>query len=58
MLMGLVASAVLAHGDRVQGLGHGRPRPGCSASCGTDVNSGMSRYTFEVPSCPTASASR
>jgi putative tricarboxylic transport membrane protein len=48
MLMGLVASAVLAHGDAVKGLAMvvlGL----LFGIVGTDVNSGWQRYTFDVP---------
>jgi len=47
MLMGLVAAAVLAHGDMVKALSmvvFGL----LLGSVGTDVNSGMARYTFGV----------
>jgi putative tricarboxylic transport membrane protein len=48
MLMGLVASAVLAHGDAVKGLA--MVALGLLLGLvGTDVNSGWPRYTFEVP---------
>jgi TctA family transporter len=48
MLMGLVASAVMSHGDPVKGLA--MVVLGLALGlCGVDVNSGMSRYTFEVP---------
>ena len=49
MLMGLVASAVLAHGDPVKGLA--MVALGLLFGLvGTDVNSGWQRYTFDVPS--------
>ena len=49
MLMGLVASAVLAHGDAVKGLA--MVALGLLFGIvGTDVNSGWQRYTFDVPS--------
>ena len=49
MLMGLVASAVLAHGDAVKGLA--MVALGLLFGLvGTDVNSGWQRYTFDVPS--------
>ena len=48
MLMGLVASAVLAHGDAVKGLA--MVALGLLAGVvGTDVNSGVVRYAFGVP---------
>src|SRR5512145_3451870 len=48
MLMGLVASAVLAHGDAVKGLA--MVALGLLFGIvGTDVNSGWQRYTFDVP---------
>jgi putative tricarboxylic transport membrane protein len=48
MLMGLVASAVLAHGDAVKGLA--MVALGLLFGIvGTDVNSGMQRYAFDVP---------
>jgi TctA family transporter len=48
MLMGLVASAVLAHGDAVKGLA--MVALGLLFGIvGTDVNSGMQRYAFEIP---------
>jgi putative tricarboxylic transport membrane protein len=48
MLMGLVASAVLARGDAVKGLA--MVALGLVFGIvGTDVNSGMQRYTFGVP---------
>ena len=48
MLMGLVASAVLAHGDAVKGLA--MVVLGLLLGLvGTDVNSGWPRYTFDVP---------
>jgi TctA family transporter len=48
MLMGLVASAVLAHGDAVKGLA--MVALGLLFGIvGTDVNSGLQRYSFEVP---------
>src|SRR3977135_1513538 len=48
MLMGLVTAAVLAHGDMAKSLAMvalGR----LLGVCGTDVNSGMARYSFGVP---------
>ena len=48
MMMGLVGSAVLAQGDAVKGLAMvvlGL----LLGAVGTDVNSGMARYTFGVP---------
>jgi putative tricarboxylic transport membrane protein len=49
MLMGLVASAVLAHGDAAKGLA--MVALGLLFGIvGTDVNSGWQRYTFDVPS--------
>src|SRR5512145_1229777 len=49
MLMGLVASAVLARGDAVKGLA--MVALGLLFGIvGTDVNSGWQRYTFDVPS--------
>ena len=49
MLMGLVASAVLAHGDAVKGLA--MVALGLLFGIvGTDVNSGVVRFAFEVPS--------
>jgi len=48
MLMGLVASAVLAHGDAVKGLAMVALGLLCGI-VGTDVNSGWLRYTFDVP---------
>src|SRR5215813_3489982 len=48
MLMGLVASAVMTQGDIVKGLA--MVVVGLLLGVvGTDVNSGMSRYTFDVP---------
>jgi TctA family transporter len=48
MLMGLVASAVLAHGDAVKGLA--MVALGLLFGVvGTDVNSGWQRYTFDLP---------
>jgi TctA family transporter len=48
MLMGLVASAVLARGDAVKGLA--MVALGLLfGSVGTDVNSGWQRYTFDLP---------
>ncbi len=48
MLMGLVASAVMSQGDVVKGLA--MVALGLVLGLvGTDVNSGMSRYTFGVP---------
>jgi TctA family transporter len=48
MLMGLVASAVITHGDAVKGLA--MVVLGLVLGLvGSDVNSGMSRFTFEVP---------
>jgi putative tricarboxylic transport membrane protein len=48
MLMGLVASAVLAHGDAVKGLA--MVALGLLFGIvGTDVNSGAVRFAFEVP---------
>jgi len=48
MLMGLVASAVLPHGDSVKGLA--MVALGLLFGIvGTDVNSGWQRYTFDVP---------
>jgi len=48
MLMGLVASAVLARGDAVKGLA--MVALGLLFGiAGTDVNSGMQRYAFDVP---------
>jgi TctA family transporter len=48
MLMGLVASAVLAQGDAVKGLA--MVALGLFfGTVGTDVNSGWQRYTFDVP---------
>jgi len=48
MLMGLVASAVLAHGDAVKGLA--MVALGLLFGVvGTDVNSGMARYAFDIP---------
>jgi TctA family transporter len=47
MLMGLVASAVMTHGDVVRGLA--MVVLGLLLGIvGTDINSGMARYTFEV----------
>ena len=49
MLMGLVASAVLAHGDAVKGLA--MVALGLLFGVvGTDVNSGVVRFAFDVPS--------
>ena len=49
MLMGLVASAVLAHGDAVKGLA--MVALGLLfGMVGTDVNSGAVRFGFDVPS--------
>jgi putative tricarboxylic transport membrane protein len=49
MLMGLVASAVLAHGDAVKGLA--MVALGLLFGIvGTDVNSGAVRFAFDVPS--------
>src|SRR5215813_11247405 len=48
MLMGLVASAVMSHGDPVKGLAMVVLGLVLGLS-GIDVNSGMSRYTFGVP---------
>jgi putative tricarboxylic transport membrane protein len=49
MLMGLVASAVLAHGDAVKGLA--MVALGLLFGVvGTDVNSGAVRFAFDVPS--------
>ena len=48
MLMGLVASAVMTQGDAVKGLA--MVVLGLVLGlAGTDVNSGMSRYTFGIP---------
>lgn len=48
MLMGLVASAVLTQGDTVKGFG--MVVVGLLIGLiGADVNSGMARYTFDVP---------
>jgi TctA family transporter len=48
MLMGLVASVVMTHGDVLKGLA--MVVLGLVLGlAGTDVNSGMSRYTFGVP---------
>ncbi|HXV11641.1 MAG TPA: tripartite tricarboxylate transporter permease, partial [Burkholderiales bacterium] len=48
MLMGLVAAAVMTHGDPVKGLA--MVVLGLLIGvAGTDVNSGMSRFTFGVP---------
>ena len=49
MLMGLVGSAVLAHGDAVKGLA--MVALGLLFGIvGTDVNSGIPRFAFDVPS--------
>jgi TctA family transporter len=48
MLMGLVTAAVLAHGDMIKSLA--MVALGLLLGvCGTDVNSGMARYSFGVP---------
>jgi len=48
MLMGLVAAAVLAHGDMVKSLA--MVAMGLLLGIvGTDVNSGMARYSFGIP---------
>jgi len=48
MVLGLVAAVVLAHGSLVKGDRHGGLRPAAGTDR-TDVNSGVLRFTFDVP---------